>query len=233
MPNSYQHLFFDLDHTLWDFEGNAHECLLEIYDDFKLKEIGVEDADAFFQKFSEANQYYWALLERKEITSDYIRKNRFKTALSKLGVEIDESLSLNMTQIFIQLLPHKKRLIEGATEILDYLKPHYQLHIISNGYHEMQMQKMKSAAIDHYFIEVITHEKANALKPEKAIFDYALNSTNAQFSNSLMIGDNYEADIKGAINAQFDTVFYNPAKQKTVEKPTFEIFQLTEMMHFL
>lgn len=233
MPNSYQHLFFDLDHTLWDFEVNAQECLIEMYDRFALKALGVESSDAFFQRFSETNKYYWAMLEKKEITSDYIRKNRFKTALSKLGVDIDEFFSLKMTEVFIQLLPHKKQLIEGAIEILDYLKPNYQLHIISNGYYDMQMQKMKSSAIDHYFIEVITNERAKALKPEKAIFDYARYRTNALFSNSLMIGDNYEADIKGAINANFDTVFYNPEKQKTVQKPTFEIAHLTQMKDFL
>ncbi len=233
MPNSYQHLFFDLDHTLWDFERNAHDCLIEMHNHFRLKELGVEEADTFFEKFSEANKYYWDLLERKKITSDYIRKNRFKTALSKLGVSIDESFSLKMNEVFIQLLPHKKQLIEGTIEILDYLKPKYQLHIISNGYSDMQMQKMRSSEIDHYFIEVITNEKANALKPEKAIFDYALNCANASFSGSLMIGDNYEADIKGAINANFDTVFYNPERKETIEKPTYDIFHLTEMKAFL
>jgi YjjG family noncanonical pyrimidine nucleotidase len=233
MPNLYKHLFFDLDHTLWDFERNAHDCLMEMYTHFKLKELGVVDANSFFEKFSETNQYYWALLEKREITSDYIRKNRFKTTLSILGVDIDEFFSLKMTEVFIELLPQKKLLIEGALELLDYLKPNYQLHIISNGYNDMQLQKMRSSGINHYFTEVITHEKAKALKPEKAIFDYALNRTNASFSNSLMIGDNYEADIKGAINAQFDTVFYNPEKRETVEKPTYDISQLAEMRAFL
>jgi YjjG family noncanonical pyrimidine nucleotidase len=233
MPNLYKHLFFDLDHTLWDFERNAHDCLMEMYSHFKLKELGIVDVNAFFEKFSETNQYYWALLEKREITSDYIRKNRFKTALSILGVDIDEFFSLKMTEVFIELLPQKKLLIEGALELLDYLKPHYQLHIISNGYTDMQLQKMRSSGINHYFTEVITHEKAKALKPEKAIFDYALKRTNATFSNSLMIGDNYDADIMGAINAQFDTVYYNPEKRETVEKPTYDIALLTEMRAFL
>lgn len=233
MPNSYQHLFFDLDHTLWDFEGNAKDCLLEMYDHFNLKDLGVDDFAVFFERFSEINHYYWALLEKREINVDFIRRKRFKTALSKLGIEVDEAFSLEMTEVFMHQLPQKKRLIEGTIEILDYLKPNYQLHILSNGFEEMQMQKMRSGGIDHYFEEVITNEKANARKPEKAIFDYALNRANASISNSLMIGDNYEADIKGAINAQFDTVFYNPEKRETIEKPTFEIVQLIEMKTFL
>lgn len=233
MPNSYQHLFFDLDHTLWDFEGNAHECLIEIYDHFNLKNLGVDDFTVFFQKFSEVNHHYWALLEKREINVDFIRRRRFKTALSNLGIEIDEPFSLEMSAIFLYLLPQKKRLIEGTIEILNYLKPKYQLHILSNGFEDVQMQKMRSGGIEHYFEEVITNEKANARKPDKAIFDYALNRANASISNSLMIGDNYEADIKGAINAQFDTVFYNPERRETVEKPTFEICRLTEMKLFL
>ena len=233
MTNSYQHLFFDLDHTLWDFEGNAQECLIEIYEAFNLQNLGVDNFDAFFQKFSEVNHHYWALLEKREINIDFIRRKRFKTALSKLGIEIDESFSLEMTEVFMHTLPQKERLIEGAIEILDYLKPNYQLHILSNGFEDMQMQKMRSGGIEHYFEEVITNEKANARKPEKAIFDYALNRANASISNSLMIGDNYEADIKGALNANFHAVFYNPAGQETIERPTFDILKLTELKRFL
>jgi YjjG family noncanonical pyrimidine nucleotidase len=233
MSNSYKHLFFDLDHTLWDFEKNAHDCLLEIYDHFDLKSLGVDDVTAFCEKFSEANHYYWALLERKEITADQLRRRRFKTAFAKLNIEIEEALGLEMNAVFLENLPNKKALIEGAIEVLNYLKPNYQLHILSNGYQGLQFQKMQSSGIHHYFEEIITVDKAKALKPDKAIFEYALKCTNASVSNSLMIGDNYEADIKGAINADFYTVFYNPARQKTIEKPTFDILKLVEIKQFL
>jgi YjjG family noncanonical pyrimidine nucleotidase len=233
MSKTYQHLFFDLDHTLWDFEQNAHDCLIDIYENFNLKALGVEDITLFCEKFSEANHHYWALLERKEITSDQLRRSRFKTAFANVGVEIDEIFGLEINDFFLQLLPHKKALIEGAIQLLDYLKPKYQLHILSNGYTELQTQKMSSAGILPYFDALITVDKAKAMKPDRAIFDYALTTANAITSNSLMIGDNYEADIKGAINADFDTVFYNPAGQKTIEKPTFDIRKLEEIMGFL
>jgi YjjG family noncanonical pyrimidine nucleotidase len=233
MPSSYEHLFFDLDHTLWDFEGNALECLAEMYKNFKLKSLGVESFDAFYINFSEANRYYWALLERKEITVEQLRRSRFKAAFQKLGIDITEEFSLKMTEVFLDLLPQKKRLIEGTIDILDYLKPRYQLHIISNGWQGIQVKKMENSGILHYFDAIITNEIANARKPEKGIFDFALKQANAPISNSLMIGDNYEADILGAKNADFDTVFYNPEKQETVEKPTFEIFKLTDMKAFL
>lgn len=233
MMNPYKHLFFDLDHTLWDFEKNAHDCLLEIYGHFNLAAFGVEDVAIFCEKFSEANYYYWALLEQKVITADELRRRRFKTAFAKLDIEIEEAFGLEMNDFFLKSLPNKKALIEGAIDVLNHLKPNYQLHILSNGYEGLQIQKMKSSAIHHYFEEIITVDKAKALKPDKAIFEYALKCTNASVSNSLMIGDNYEADIRGAINAQFHTVFYNPDKQETVEKPTFDIATLAELKTFL
>jgi YjjG family noncanonical pyrimidine nucleotidase len=233
MSKTYEHLFFDLDHTLWDFEKNAHDCLIELYDHFKLSDLGVENTAVFCEKFSEANHHYWALLEQKIITAEQLRRERFVAAFAKLGIEIEESLGLEMNALFLALLPTKKALIDGTIEILDYLKPRYQLHILSNGHEDLQTQKMKNSGIFDYFVELITVDKAKALKPDKVIFDYALKSTNASLSTSLMIGDNYEADIKGAMNADFATVFYNPAGQETVEKPTFDILKLVDMKHFL
>ncbi len=230
---NYQHLFFDLDHTLWDFEQNAHDCLIEIYDHFNLAAIGVEEVTDFCAKFSKVNHHYWALLEQKIITADELRRGRFKTTFANLGIEVEEAFGLAMNDFFLKALPHKKALIEGAIEVLDYLKPKYPLHILSNGHEALQMKKMESSGIAHYFEEIITFDKAKALKPDKAIFDYALQCTNASLSSSLMIGDNYEADIKGAMNAALDTVFYNPAQQKTREKPTFDIVELVEIKRFL
>ena len=233
MPKPYKHLFFDLDHTLWDFEQNAHDCLCELYKHFNLNALGVENAAVFCEKFSEANHHYWALLERKEITVAQLRRRRFVAAFEKMDIPIEEAFGLEMTDVFLQLLPTKKALIEGAIEVLEYLKPNYQLHILSNGHQELQAQKMQNSGILHYFEEHITVDKANALKPDKAIFEYALKCTNASLSNSLMIGDNYEADIKGALNAKFHAVFYNPAGEETVEKPTFDIVKLIELKRFL
>jgi YjjG family noncanonical pyrimidine nucleotidase len=233
MHANYEHLFFDLDHTLWDFEGNTYECLAEMYEHFNLQSIGLEGVKPFFENFSKANYLYWAWLENKEITVEQMRRQRFQTALSYLGIEITEIFSLELTHVFLELLPLKKQLIEGAMDVLEYLKPRYSLHILSNGWQDIQVQKMKSAGIDHYFDAIITFETANARKPDKEIFEAALKQTNANLSKSLMIGDNFEADILGAKKVNLDTVFYNPAKQETTEKPTFEIFKLTDLKAFL
>lgn len=230
---TYKHLFFDLDHTLWDFERNAHECLHEIYDIHHLKGLGVSSLADFLTNFSEINKKYWEMLEKNEITIEQLRRRRFQEAINKSGADIDEEFGLKVNDSFLELLPHKAHLIDGAIKILDYLAPRYELHIISNGWQDVQVQKLKSSEITHYFGEIITNERANARKPDKQIFEYAIQTTNASIDSSLMIGDNYEADIRGAMNANLDTVFYNPDKIKISEKPTFEIIHLEELIDIL
>jgi YjjG family noncanonical pyrimidine nucleotidase len=230
---NYNHLFFDLDHTLWDFETNAHECLEEIYFSYRLESLGVDNTQSFLDTFSEVNRQYWAMLENNDISAEELKRQRFKVTLQRLGVEIDFDFGLKMTDTFLALLPHKKALIEGTIEILEYLKPKYNLHIISNGWYDIQIKKMESSAIHHYFDEIITHEKVNALKPNKAIFDYAVLATNTETEQCLMIGDNYEADVLGAMNAGIDAVFYNPDQLDFDSKPTFEIRDLRELMELL
>ncbi len=228
----YKHLFFDLDHTLWDFEKNSKECLLEIYDTFKLDEL-IHEFEFFYQEFSKINKQYWSWLESNVITHEELRRRRFRDTLTNLGVEADEALGLKINEHFLGILPNKAHLIEGAVEVLDYLLPHYQLHIISNGWQEVQVNKMKSSEIHHYFGEIITNEVAGSRKPNIEIFRYALRTTNAQLVESLMIGDNYEADILGAKTIEMDTVFYNPEKISIDAKPTFEIERLIELKDIL
>ncbi len=228
----YKHLFFDLDHTLWDFEKNSRECLEDIYQTFGLIEL-VNDFEIFYREFSKINRHYWSLLETNVITHEELRRRRFRDTLNNLGANADEDLGLQINEHFLGILPNKAHLIEGAVEVLEYLLPHYQLHIISNGWQEVQVNKMKSSEIHHYFGEIITNEVAGSRKPNIEIFQYALKTTNAILSESLMIGDNYEADILGAMNIQMDTVFYNPEKQPIELKPTFEIERLSELKSIL
>jgi YjjG family noncanonical pyrimidine nucleotidase len=229
----YKHLFFDLDHTLWDFEKNSAECLADIYDFFKFKELNISNLGDFQQEFSVVNKYHWSLLEQNLITHEELRRRRFQETLENLGAKIEPSFGFEINEYFLELLPKKAHLIEGTIELLEYLLPKYELHIISNGWQDIQVNKMKSSEIHHYFGEIITNELAGTRKPNRRIFDYAVEITNANLSESLMIGDNYEADILGAINASMDTVFYNPDNIPTNEKPTFEIKKLIELKEIL
>ena len=229
----YKHLFFDLDHTLWDFERNSAECLADIYQVFNLKSLNINNLSDFCKEFSSVNKYYWALLERKEITHEVLRERRFQDTFVNLGAEIGIGFGLEINEYFLELLPKKAHLIDGAVEILDYLLPRYKLHIISNGWQDIQVDKMKSSAIHHYFDKIITNEMAGTRKPDRRIFDYALTVTNANLAESLMIGDNYEADVLGAMSANMDTVFYNPENMLTDQKPTFDIAKLVELKTIL
>lgn len=231
---AYKHLFFDLDHTLWDFERNSAECLADIYEIFDFKSLNISTLEAFQQEFSIVNRRHWSLLEQNLITHDELRRRRFQETLENLGVkDLKKSFGLEINEYFLELLPKKAHLIEGTVEILDYLLPKYELHIISNGWQDIQVNKMKSSEIHHYFGEIITNELAGTRKPDRRIFDYAIEVTKADLAESLMIGDNYEADILGAINANMDTVFYNPEDIPTGQKPTFDIKKLVELKGIL
>ena len=231
---AYKHLFFDLDHTLWDFEKNSAECLADIYDIFDFKSLNISTLEAFQQEFSIVNRHHWSLLEQNLITHEDLRRRRFQETLENLGVkDLKKSFGLEINEYFLELLPKKAHLIDGAVDVLEYLLPKYELHIISNGWQDIQVNKMKSSEIHHYFGEIITNELAGTRKPDRRIFDYAIEVTKADLAESLMIGDNYEADILGAINANMDTVFYNPDDIPTGQKPTFDIKKLVELKEIL
>jgi putative hydrolase of the HAD superfamily len=231
---AYKHLFFDLDHTLWDFERNSAECLADIYEIFDFKGLNISSLETFQQEFSVVNKYHWSLLEKNLITHEDLRRRRFQETLENLGVkDLKQSFGLEINEYFLELLPNKAHLIEGAFDVLEYLLPKYELHIISNGWQDIQVNKMKSSEIHHYFGEIITNELAGTRKPDRRIFDYAIDVTKANLVESLMIGDNYEADILGAINVNMDTVFYNPENISTGQKPTFDINKLVELKEIL
>ena len=231
---AYKHLFFDLDHTLWDFEKNSAECLADIYEIFDFKSLNISTLESFQQEFSVVNRHHWSLLEQNLITHEDLRRRRFQETLENLGVkDLEKSFGLEINEYFLELLPKKAHLIEGAIDVLEYLLPKYELHIISNGWQDIQVNKMKSSEIHHYFGEIITNELAGTRKPDRRIFDYAIEVTKADLVESLMIGDNYEADILGAINAKMDTVFYNPDNIPTGQKPTFDIKKLVELKEIL
>lgn len=206
-----RHLFFDLDHTLWDFERNSKICIRQIYDQQKGIFPDNVDFDFFFQKFSTINSAMWNQLDLSQITHDYLRTFRFQKVLQALDIEIDQRFSLELNQILLDLLPHQHHLMDDAFDTLEVLAARdYKMHIISNGYQDIQIKKMKSGGIYHFFDQIITNDIAGARKPEKAIFDFALERANAKRENSIMIGDNLIADIEGARNAGLKTIYFNP-----------------------
>lgn len=228
----YTHLFFDLDHTLWDFDRNSAECIAELFDTFRLADVGIASAEEFSRHFIAINRKLWADYDRNLIEHSYIRQHRFPMVFRSLGVD-ESAIQADLNAEYLKLLPCKPHLLESAREILDHLQGRYVMHIITNGFAEIQAVKMDSSEIAHYFTHVITSEKANAKKPDPLVFQYAMDVSGTTAAESLMIGDNYEADILGAKSVGMDTVFYNPQGVVVDDKPTYNIRHWNELMAIL
>lgn len=229
----YKHIFFDLDHTLWDFEINAKETLHELYILHDLKGRGILSFDDFFEKYSLHNHRLWDRYTKGFIKQDELRWKRMWLALLDYKIA-DEKLSRTLSVEFLERLPSKKNLFPYTIEILTYLKSKgYILHLVTNGFESVQHNKLLHSNLTNFFNEVITSEGSNSLKPNKEIFDYAINKTGALIHESIMIGDNLEADIQGGINAGMDTIFVNHLKVKPHIKATYEIFELKTLEEIL
>ena len=225
----YRHLFFDLDHTLWDFEANAHATLTTLYADLQLKEKGVHDFDVFYENYLDHNDRLWEHYRNGQIKQEELRVKRMKLALLDFKIADDE-LSEKMNVLFLDLLPTRNLLFPYTKEILQYLlDKNYELHLITNGFESIQHSKLKYSGLDGYFKEVITSECSNSIKPNKEIFEYAFQKTNADPASSIMIGDTVEVDILGAINAGIDQVLVNHTNIVPSIKPTYVVNSLKEL----
>ena len=229
MQVKYKHLFFDLDHTLWDFEANSRQTLLELYDQLQLKERGVNDFDRFFQYYTLHNDKLWERYRNGFIKVDELRWKRMWLTLLDFKIG-DEPLARRMDVLFLDALPSRTILFPHTVEILRYLTDKgYHLHLITNGFEKVQLSKLENSGIDSYFKAVITSEVSNSLKPHKEIFDYAFQKTGADPAESIMLGDSIEADIQGAINAGIDQVYVNHLKREPPIRPTYTVYSLKEL----
>ncbi len=225
----YKHLFFDLDHTLWDFDANAKTSLTEIYAEFGLHERVTPVFEDFYQKYIYHNEILWDRYQKGFISADELKwKRMWRTLLDfKIG---DELLSKNLSARFLEILPTKKEVFPYALEILQYLRgKSYDIHLITNGFEKTQWSKIRNSGLDKFITHVITSEASNSLKPKKEIFDYAMAKASATLKESIMIGDNLDADIQGAMNAGMDTVFVNHINAVAKIKPTHTITHLRQL----
>lgn len=226
---NYRHLFFDLDHTLWDFDRNSHEVLEELYHKYNLGELGVSSFELFHAAYKERNAMMWEQYRLGKISKAELRDNRFMLTFWDMGLD-SELAPKEMSVEYLQLSPTKTNLFPHAHEVLNYLKDKYTLHIITNGFEEAQHIKLKSSDLTKYFKEIIISEHTGFKKPDIRIFEYSAKKANTLPEECVMIGDGLEVDILGAQAAGWDTVFFNPFKMAHAEKPTWEIDSLDELM---
>ena len=229
----YKHLFFDLDHTLWDFDANSRLTLHELYHSFELEQKGVDNFELFHKNYLVNNDKLWARYRNGFIKVDELRWKRMWHALLEFKLA-DETLAKQLSTEFVEILPSKKALFPYTKEILHYLKSkEYKLHLITNGFEQVQWRKLDNAQIGHFFSSVITSESACCLKPHKAIFDFAVGKAACCYEESIMLGDNLDADISGAMNAGMDTIFVNHINEETKLRPTYTIYHLKELEEIL
>ncbi len=230
----YKHIFFDLDHTLWDFDANALESLGELFDEFELNKKGIPGFDRFYKAYFRHNEILWDRLRKGYINRKDLRWKRMWHTLLDFKIT-DRELSNTMGERYLEILPLKERLLPGAIETLDYLKNKgYPLHMITNGFEATQYLKMESSGIRAYFKHVVTSEIAGKPKPYPEIFTCALSKTCCEPAEGLMIGDALEVDILGAKEAGMDSVYYNPSTPPyNGIHPTYNIMDLRELQAIL
>jgi YjjG family noncanonical pyrimidine nucleotidase len=201
-------VFFDLDHTLWDFDKNSELAFETI---FNRNHPNVTIA-AFIEVYIPINQACWKLYQHDKISHTELRYNRLKHSFDALDYAISDAEIERIAQEYIALLPDNNHLFDGALEVLDYLSQKYKLHIITNGFADVQARKIKNSNIGDYFQTITNSEMAGVKKPNPIIFEYALDLAKAKKESSIMIGDCLEADVQGALNAGLDAIFFNEKK---------------------
>ena len=229
MSKTYKHLFFDLDHTLWDFDKNSEVSLRKLYNEYELAKRGIDDFAALFKAYNFHNDKLWERYRNGYIKRDELRWKRMWLMLLDFKVA-DTALAHELSTAYLEILPTQTLLIPHAKEILEHCKGRYEMHLITNGFETTQRLKLQYSGIARYFKHLITSEKSNSMKPHKDIFDYALDIAKANVEESIMIGDAIDIDILGAINAGWDTVYYNPRNLPHPRKPTYEITHMEELM---
>ena len=228
----YKNLFIDLDDTLWDTYNNNKKSLEEVYNEFSLNRY-YTSFEVFFEVFHPINTQLWdqyrdGLIDKKTLTI-----NRFLHLLEPAGCATQQA-ALEFNQSFLMHSSEKTGLIAGAIELLEYLKPRYKMHIISNGFREVQYKKIENAGLSSYFDQIVLSEDAGVNKPNPLIFDLALKQAEAKREETLMIGDSWEADMQGAYNAKIDQLWFNPNKISSKQfEPTYMVESLLEITSIL
>ncbi|MBS1614910.1 MAG: YjjG family noncanonical pyrimidine nucleotidase [Bacteroidetes bacterium] len=228
----YRHLFFDLDHTLWDFDTASKRTWQQLYSEHHLSEQGLPDFDTFFVRYCHHNDRLWERFRAGYIKREDLRWKRIWYTLLDFKV-YQTALSHELSEAYLLLLPTQAVLMPGARELLDYCSNRYTLHLITNGFERTQRQKLQHSGIEHFFKEIFCSERCNSIKPQPEIFQYALRETGAQLQESLMIGDALDIDVLGAQRCGMDSVYFNPRKLPHNGKPTYEIAALNELLQLL
>ena len=228
----YKHVFFDLDRTLWDFDAAAEVAFERIYEKYNLKSLGIPSAHEFHEVYHPLNERLWELYRENKITKDDLNRTRFLRPLEHYGIH-DVELDDHLSEDSVYWSPRIVQLVPRTMELLDYLKSKYHLHLITNGFQEVQHTKLSGSGLEPYFETLTVSEEVGVKKPNPEIFYYALRKANATAEESIVIGDEMAVDIDGARAAGIDQIFFNPSGKEEKGERTFEVRSLIEIMKIL
>lgn len=230
--NTYKTLFIDLDDTLWDIHQNSKECLMEIYTDYGYNQYYATFAD-YYNVYMPSNHHLWGLYRNGEINKDQLIVERFLVPIRQFGID-DAVYAKNLSDDFLERTTCKTKLVDGTMELLEYLKPKYDMHILSNGFREVQYKKIENSGLKPYFDKIILSDDVGVNKPHADFFTYALQHTHARNAETLMIGDSWEADILGAYNSNIPQLWFNPEGLKSEGfTPTYNVKTLDQIKDIL
>ncbi|MFM2206164.1 MAG: hypothetical protein RL213_139 [Bacteroidota bacterium] len=223
-----RHIFFDLDNTIWDFEKSSMATLSELFDKYRLEDLGVPSFEAFLKAYKHRNELLWEQYRLGTIDKATLRDKRFAFTFWDMGLD-PESAPKGLAEDYVTLGPHRSHLFPHAHETLAYLKEKYVLHIITNGFVEAQVIKLQAADLNKYFSEVIISEHTGFRKPDLRIFRYSMEKAGAAPEECVMIGDGLEVDVIGAQQAGWRAIYFNPHGMSHQASPDAEIRELKEL----
>lgn len=228
----YKHLFIDLDDTLWDIHRNSKECLEEVYNDYGYNKYYATFAD-YYNVYMPSNHHLWGLYRNGKINKDELIVERFLVPVREFGID-DAEYAKKLSDDFLERTTLKTKLVDGTMDLLNYLKPNYQMHILSNGFREVQYKKIENSGLKPYFDKIILSDEIGINKPHIDFFTHSLAKTNAKRSEALMIGDSWDADIVGAYNSNIDQLWFNPeGLSPNGFTPTYSVKTLDEIRGIL
>ncbi|MBA3665944.1 MAG: noncanonical pyrimidine nucleotidase, YjjG family [Bacteroidetes bacterium] len=223
MFSNIKHIFFDLDDTLWDFEKNSSQVLTALFSEFDLGTKLKTDFETFHYTYKEVNNSLWRSFNKKEIDKPFLRNNRFDIVFKKFLYHNYEE-NLKVTELYLERSPYGTHLKKDCIEVLDYLQPNYSLHLITNGFKEVQHIKIENCGLKPYFSQILISEEHQLLKPDEKIFRLAETLANCSREECLMIGDNFESDVEGALNAGWKSIFL------TQEKSNHKVYTIDHLL---
>ncbi len=226
-----KHLFFDLDRTLWDFEKNSEKALNILFHDLGL-DRQLKSFQGFHKTYKEINAKLWYEYGRGRITKDVLRIKRFQDTLSTYRIDSPD-LAKRLGEGYVEISPYQTQLFPNTKEVLSELKKEYELHIITNGFKEVQFIKLENSGIRNFFDVIVCSEDVGKNKPAPDVFHYSLSQAGAKAKESIMIGDDYQVDVVGAEGAGIKGVLFDPYHKYDEGIHEFHIKDLLEMHDIL